>query len=397
MEMVNLVSKLLLTERGDSRRRSGHLRLRSDSFDLSSLSSENGEIVDLVTREGEFRGRGFLSRERSSVRVISESKVKVDFNFYRDRINASLTRRRRILGETRSYRLIHSDADFLPGLVVDRFGKHLIVQERHPTIEEHRDWILEALEELISPKSIYLRNDLAARKQHGLDRHRGLLRGEPVPDRVRVQRDPFEVLADLKRGQKTGYFLDQRENRQAFERYVSGEGLDCFSYTGGWGLHALNGGARHVTFVDQSEEALSLLRENLNRNGWESRAEIIRDDGFDVLNRKARNKDSYDFIVLDPPSFAQTPSRLDQAERGYKEINLRSMRMLKDEGVLATSSCSAPVSRDKFVKILRESASDAHTACRILEERGQPPDHPWLTDVPATRYLKCLICEISLR
>jgi 23S rRNA (cytosine1962-C5)-methyltransferase len=149
--------------------------------------------------------------------------------------------------------------------------------------------------------------------------------------------------------------------------------------------------------VDQSAEALSLLKENLSRNGWTSRGEIVEDDGFDVLNRRARSDQSYDFIVLDPPAFAKSNSRLDEAQRGYKEINMRSMRMLKDEGILATSSCSTPVSRKQFVKILRESASDAHTACRVLEERGQPPDHPWLTDVPATRYLKCFICEISLR
>jgi 23S rRNA (cytosine1962-C5)-methyltransferase len=392
-----VVSELKLTDRGDSRRRSGHLRLGPRDLAPESSTGRNGDVVDLLTEDGDFRGRGFFSREQPSVRVISESKVDVDLDYYRDRIGSALERRRRILDGVLSYRLVHSDADFLPGLVVDRYGDYLVVQERHPTVEDHRDKILKVLEELLSPRSIYARNDLAVRSQHGLDRHRGLLRGEPIPDRVRVRREPFEVLADLKNGQKTGYFLDQRENRQAFERYVRGERLDCFSYTGGWGLHALQGGADRVTFVDQSEDALSLLRENLRRNGWMDRAEIIEDDGFDVLNRMARDNRSYDFIALDPPSFARSSSQLDEARRGYKEVNLRSMRMVKDEGILATSSCSAPVSRETFVEIVRESASDAHTACRVLEERGQPPDHPWLTDVSATRYLKCLICEISLR
>lgn len=393
-----MAETLKLTEQGDSRRRSGDLWLNRGDVDESSSKPENGAVVDLLTEDGDFRGRGFYSSEtRTGFRLISESKVDVDDEFFRGRLERAFTRRKEVLGTVRSYRLVHSDADFLPGLVVDRYGDVLVTQFRHPTLEAHRREVVDALEEVVEPKSIYARNDVAVRERHDLERYKGLVRGEPVPDTVTVQRSPFRILADVKSGQKTGYYLDQRENRRAFERFAGGEGLDCFSYTGGWGLHALNAGAEHVTFVDQSEDALSLLREILRRNDWLDRAELVEDDAFDVLNRMSRENESFDFIALDPPAFARSRSQLDQARRGYKEANLRAMRMLKDRGILATSSCSAPVSRDGFVRIVRESASDAHTACRVLEERNQPPDHPWLPDLPSTLYLKCLICEISLR
>lgn len=393
-----MVGKLILTEKGDSRRRSGRLWLNRGDVKDSSSAVENGAVVDLVTEDGEFRGRGFYASEtRTAFRLISESKVDVDVEFYRERLERAFTRRRTVLGGVRSYRLVHSDADFLPGLVVDRYGDVLVTQLRHPTVENHQRTIVDALEQVVEPKSIYARNDVSVRERYGLDRYKGLLRGEPIPETVTVQRQPFRILADLKSGQKTGYYLDQRENRRAFERFVDGVGMDCFSYTGGWGLHALHAGAEHVTFVDQSAEALSLLREILRRNDWLARAELIEDDAFDVLNRRRRENQTFDFIALDPPAFARSRSQLDQAKRGYKEANLRAMRMLKDRGILATSSCSAPVSRDDFVTLVRESASDAHTACRVLEERNQPPDHPWLTDLPSSLYLKCLLCEISLR
>lgn len=393
-----MAETLKLTEQGDSRRRSGDLWLNRGDVDESSSKPGNGAVVDLLTEDGDFRGRGFYSSETGTAfRLISESKVDVDDEFFRDRLERAFTRRKEVLGTVRSYRLVHSDADFLPGLVVDRYGDVLVTQFRHPTLEAHRREVVDALEQVVEPKSIYARNDVAVRERHDLERYKGLVRGEPVPDTVTVQRSPFRILADVKSGQKTGYYLDQRENRRAFERFAGGEGLDCFSYTGGWGLHALNAGAEHVTFVDQSEDALSLLREILRRNDWLDRAELVEDDAFDVLNRMSRENESFDFIALDPPAFARSRSQLDQARRGYKEANLRAMRMLKDRGILATSSCSAPVSRDGFVRIVRESASDAHTACRVLEERNQPPDHPWLPDLPSTLYLKCLICEISLR
>ncbi len=162
-------------------------------------------------------------------------------------------------------------------------------------------------------------------------------------------------------------------------------------------MYALHAGARKVTFVDRSEDALDLLRENLRRNNWTGRSSILRGDAFDLLNEMNQENRTFDFASLDPPAFARHKSQLNNARRGYIEANLRAMRMVKEDGVLATSSCSAPVDRDMFVRIVRDSARDAHTACRIIEERNQPPDHPWLPEVPSTLYLSCLICEISLR
>lgn len=394
-----MASELLLTETGDSKRRSGKLLLESDDVRPANDSCENGAVVDLLTSDGDFRGRGFYSRNGSpAVRVISESKVSVDRNFFHSRLQRAARRRQELFQGETSYRLIHADADYLPGLVVDRYGERVVVQFRHPTIERHQDILVDSLNDILDIKSIYARNDFKAREYHGLDRYKGLLSGEPVPDRVRVQTSPFELIADLKSGQKTGHYLDQRENQRAFERFVNlGRGMDCFCYSGGWGLHALHAGAENVTFVDQSEHALELLGENLRRNDWMDRANIVQDNVFDLLNDYNQADERFDFIALDPPAFASTRSQLDEARRAYTEANLRAMRMVKDDGILATSSCSAPVERETFLEFVRKSARDAHTACRVLEERNQPPDHPWLPEIPSTRYLTCLICEISLR
>lgn len=394
-----MVAELKLTDRGDRRRRAGELWLdrrdvRDDTFDGS-----NGSVVDLTSPEGHFRGRGFYSAKSDvAVRIVSGSKATVDEQFFRDRIRAALQYRQRRCSDRMSYRVVHGDGDYLPGLVVDRYGEYLIVQFRHPTIENFRETIGDILEDELNPRSIYCRNDFHARKTMGLEQTSGRLRGEELPSVVTVQENPFTMMADLKEGQKTGHYLDQAFNRRAFGRYLTDEkGLDCFSYSGGWGLEALARGAGPVTFVDSSERALELVEENLRRNDWTDRADLVEADAFDYLNDRSEEGTECEFIVLDPPAFARRPESKDRALGGYKEINLRAMQILREGGLLASSSCSTPVTRNDFLGVIQSSADDAHVNCRVLEERSQGPDHPWLPKLPATLYLQSMICEISLR
>lgn len=388
-----MVRELRLTPRGDRRRREGRLRLgRGDVRD----DGEDGEVVDLLAPDGSFRGRGFYSRR--SVAVVSESKTTVDDDFFRRRIRRASRRRRRVLDDPRSYRVVHGTADLIPGLVVDRYGSVLVVQHRHPAIDRRKETILDVLVELFAPRSVYARNDLDLRSSLGLERSRGLMAGEELPDRVTVQEDPYRLVADLRGGQKTGFYLDQVSNRARFTRYVSDDevGLDCFSYSGGWGMAALQGGAGHVTFVDQSREALRLVRENAELNGWDDRIECVRANVLDFLSERVAEGDDPDFLVLDPPAFARSEDQLEEARRGYGKINREAMQLLKPGGTLATSSCTAPLTPEAFRRVLDKCAHDVHALFRVDEQRFQSPDHPWLVRVPRTRYLTCFLGEVRL-
>ncbi|MFB6346359.1 MAG: class I SAM-dependent rRNA methyltransferase [bacterium] len=393
-----MLTDLSLTERGDKRRRSGDLWLNRGDVDDDSGDLPSGSVVDLLSPDGHFRGRGFYNARSSvAVRVVSDAKVSIDESFFGKRIQSAMEYRENRCSGLRSFRVVHGDGDYLPGLVVDCYGEYLVVQFRHPTVEEFESTIADVLEQEFSPRSIYCRNDFEARQEMGLDSYSKLLRGEEVPDRVPVLDDPFSIVADLKNGQKTGFYLDQNFNRRAFADYINdGRGIDCFSYSGGWGLTALDRGADHVTFVDSSSAATDLVQENLRRNGWSESASIQEKDCFDYLNDRSEKGNTTDFIALDPPAFARNSSGKGRALKGYKEINLRAMQLLKEGGFLATNTCSAPVTRDDFIEVVRESADDAHVSCRVLEDRTQGPDHPWLPRIPRTLYLQSMICEISL-
>lgn len=392
-----MVRELRLTSRGDRRRREGALRL--DRRDVADDELENGAVVDLLAPDGSYRGRGFYSRGTGrSVVVVSESKTAVDEAFFRRRIRHAHRRRRRVLDGLRSYRVVHGTADLLPGLVVDRYGPVLVVQYRHPAIDRRGPTIRDVLMDLFDPRSIYARNDLDLRGSLGLERSRGLVCGEKLPDRVTVREEPYRLIADLRGGQKTGFYLDQARNRARFSSYVSGGdvGLDCFSYSGAWGMAALHGGAEHVLFVDQSRQALRLVEENAELNDWDDRVECVRADVLDFLSERASGEDHPDFVVLDPPSFAGSRDELQEAKRGYGKINREAMQLLKPGGTLATSSCTAPLEPEAFRRVLEKSAHDAHALFRVDEQRFQAPDHPWVTRAPRTRYLTCFLGEVRL-
>ncbi|MGM0380857.1 MAG: class I SAM-dependent rRNA methyltransferase [bacterium] len=388
--------QIILNESGICKRQQMKQRLFRSDIKNADGSPPDGAVVDLISESGDFYGRGFYSSESPiAVRMISRGKQQVDKKFFAARLQTALERRKNIFTDRSSMRVVNSAGDFLPGLIVDKFSDFLVTQFRNKAIASYGEIILDWLEEEFNPAGIYGRNDLAARGLEGLQKYSKTLRGRKPPSRVEVQREPYLVLTDIIQGQKTGYYLDQEFNRRRISKYSKNKTcLDCFSYAGGWGLSCLHGGAEKVVFVDNSERALDLVRENIRHNGWQNRAEVVCSDGFDYLNHTDRK---FDLIVLDPPSFAHSDEKLEAARRGYKEINLRAMNILKSSGgVLATSSCTSPVDEEIFTEILTASAHDAHVTLSIREQHTQPVDHPWLINLPSSHYLNCIFGEVHL-
>jgi 23S rRNA (cytosine1962-C5)-methyltransferase len=316
----------------------------------------------------------------------------VDESWFRTRIDRALAYRDSLAIDGDAYRLLHAEADGVPGLVVDRYGDYLVLQVGSAAVERRLGWVLDALEELRSPAGVLLRGDSAARKREDLDTAVRVLRGE-VPETVGVREGPVRYEANLWRGQKTGGFLDQRENHLAAGRYASGAGrvLDVFCYAGGFALHAARR-AREVEAVDSSGPALEAARSNAELNGLDN-ISFTRARAFDLLREHSDAGKGYDMVILDPPAFAKTRRDLPRARRAYKEINLRAMKLLNPSGILITCSCSYHLSRELFEDTLRSAAGDAGSTLRVREWRGQAADHPEILTIAETRYLKCAVLE----
>ncbi|HZY65960.1 MAG TPA: class I SAM-dependent rRNA methyltransferase [Rubrobacteraceae bacterium] len=278
----------------------------------------------------------------------------------------------------------------MPGLVVDRYGDYLVLQVGSAAVERRVEWVIRALQQLLAPAGILARNDFAARKKEGLDAGLRVLAGE-VPEYTVVREGAVRYRADLWRGQKTGGFLDQRENHLAAGYYAFGRVLDVFSYAGGFALHAAQK-AKTVEAVDSSGPALEAGRVNARLNGLEN-VSFTRSNAFDLLRKRSESGERYETIILDPPAFAKTKRELTGARRAYKEINLRAMKLLAPGGVLITCSCSYHFSREMVQETLRDAAVDAGRTLRVREWRGQSADHPEILTIPETRYLKCAVLE----
>ncbi|MBA2441078.1 MAG: class I SAM-dependent rRNA methyltransferase [Rubrobacter sp.] len=379
-------------KRGAARLRSGHPWVyRSD---VAEASGEAGDVVRVADRAGRSLGQAFYNpRSEISLRLVTRGEEPVDRAFVRSRIEEALAYRDSLSIDADAYRLLHAEADGLPGLVVDRYGPYLVLQVGSAAVERRLDWVLEALGELAGPEGVLLRGDVASRKREGLDTGVRVLAGE-VPESVVVREGPVRYRADLFGGQKTGAFLDQRENRAAAGGYASGRVLDVFSHTGGFALHAALGvpGGTSVEAVDSSGPALEAARANAALNGLEN-VTCTRANAFDLLRERSDAGERYGLVVLDPPAFARTRRDLPAARRAYKEINLRAMKLLEPGGVLFTCSCSYHFSRELMEETLREAASDAGRRARVLEWRGQSLDHPEILTVPETRYLKCAVLQ----
>ena len=336
------------------------------------------------------------SQIRSRVWTLIEAD-NINRSFLEKRVKAAIERRDGLKESenTDALRLIYGEVDGIPGLVVDQYANTLVMQILSAGAEKFRDEIIDILAELLKPDQIYERSDVEIRLLEGMHPREGLVWGKIMVHAITISENGLKYLVDVTEGQKTGFYIDQRRNRQkVFELAKDKQVLNCFCYTGGFTLNALAGGASNVTSVDSSGPALEQLKQNISLNGLdETKSEIIEGDVFTMLRKFRDQARSFDLIVLDPPKFAPTISQAEKASRAYKDINLLAIKLLKPGGILVTFSCSGGVSRDLFQKIVAGAALDANVDMRIIDQLSQSPDHPVLTSFPESFYLKGLICE----
>jgi len=379
--------RVVITDKGADRLRVGHPWVyRSD---IKSADATAGSVVRVVNEQGRFLGRAFYSdRSQISIRLVTHDDVPVDRTFLRDRILQAAKFREKVVANSNAFRLIYGEADRLPALIVDRYADYLVMQNLNQSTERLKTELVEILVELFSPRGILERNDPKVRLLEGLPQSISVLYGE-VPEEIELCQDGVTSVCDLRHGQKTGAFLDQRENHHAAASYASGEVLDCFCYQGGFALAAARN-AHHVEAIDLSAPAVSAAGRNAALNSL-SNISFNEANSFDLLKQFDEQSRRFDTIILDPPAFAKNKDSLEAAGRGYKEINLRALKLLRPGGYLITCSCSHHLSEAHFLQILAEASADAHRTVAIVERRTQAKDHPILLTVPETLYLKCLI------
>jgi len=376
-----------------SRLLGGHLWIFSNELAASPRGHEPGSLVEVCDSQGMFLGIGYINpNSLIAVRLLTRQREEISSDFFRRRIEEALRFRKLFLPDRVSCRLVYSEGDFLPGLIVDRYAGCLVVQLLTAGIERQKDLLLGLLDEMLSPEIIVLKNDSPNRTLEGLPLEKRTVSGGSCI--VQITEGGIKSEVDPLSGQKTGYFFDQVENRMAFSRLIGGgRGLDLFCYSGAWGL-LLAGKGAHVTFVDSSEAAIRQARRNAELNALSDKCSFLKADVFNFLTREIDSGNSYDFVVLDPPAFVKSKAKLKEGLRGYREINAHAMKITRKGGLLATSSCSHHVDRTAFLEMLHLAAKDAGRDVRVLELRSQGRDHPVLLSMPETEYLKCafLVC-----
>jgi 23S rRNA (cytosine1962-C5)-methyltransferase len=388
------VERVVVNRRGAARWRSGGGHPWIYRSDVVAPAPIQAGAVEVVEPGGALLGTALWSAaSQISLRMLSSRHVQVDDDFWRRRIRAAVAYRRTLDPNASAYRLVHAESDGLPSLIVDRYGEHLVVQLLSAGLEVFRAPIVDALIQECEPAGILARNDVPVRRLEQLEQHVELLHGS-VPEQVAVREAGIRYLAAPWTGQKTGAFLDQRENRERAGALAHGRALDCFSYHGSFALH-LAGGADHVTAIDSSAHALQRARTNVELNeGRAARIDCVEANVFDFLRAADAAGDRYHTIVLDPPAFAKRKDTVEGALRGYKELNLRALKLLEPGGTLCTFSCSFHVSSWLFRQMLEQAAADAGRPVRWLEWRGQAADHPELLQVPESTYLKGAVLQV---
>jgi 23S rRNA (cytosine1962-C5)-methyltransferase len=348
-----------------------------------------GDAVKVVDHRNQLVGVAhYSSTSQITLRLLSGKFEPIDRQFFLTRLRAALAHRERVVQNSDAYRLVFSEADLLPGLIVDHYGPYLVMQTLNQGMDRARSIIVDCLQEILSPQGILARNDASVRRLEDLPLEVATLAGE-IPERVHIQMNGLHLEADLLHGQKTGVYLDQRENYVAAARWARGRVLDCFTSTGGFALHTA-ATAESVEAVDSSAGALATAEANARANNIEN-ITFRQADVFEFLSGIDRR---YSTIVLDPPAFAKSRKAVDDAARGYKEINFRALRLLDPGGVLVTCSCSHHVSEAALYEVIAQAGLDAGKTLRVLERRTQASDHPILLTVPETLYLKCLVLEV---
>jgi 23S rRNA (cytosine1962-C5)-methyltransferase len=388
--------RLILRPGHDRRLRAGHPWIFSNEIDRIDGIPNGGDAVLVFSSRGDCLGTAYYNpHSLIAARLLSRKQETIDtVDFFRERLAAALDYRHRLYGDLNAVRLVHGEGDGLPGLVVDRYGEVLSVQFLTLGMEKRREQILLALRDLFAPAAIVARNDVGVRELEGLPQQVELLYGE-LPPQVLIDEHGLRFRVDVTGGQKTGHFLDQKENHLALRGRVEGKRvLDLFCYSGSWSVHAASFGAREVTGVDISAGALALAAENAGLNDLQSACSFVRADVFDLLRDWGRTGERFGTVILDPPAFVKSKKKLPEAIRGYLTINRRAMELVAPGGYLFTCSCSHHLQREIFLDLLRQAAAQAGRNARLLELRGQAFDHPVLLACPETDYLKCAVLQL---
>ncbi len=388
------MGKLIVNQKGRHRIEGGHPWVFASDIVHPDMDIVPGDVVDVYAEGNRFLGRGYYNpKSQISLRMLTRKDEPIDFAFIEARVKQAVDLRAR-LGVLHACRLINAESDFLPALIVDKFHDVLVMQTLSLGMEKLKPMVQEALMAIPGVKGIYERNDVPVRDLEGLEQNKGVLCGN-FETQVVIEENGIKLAVDIQNGQKTGYFLDQRENRAAIAPFVKGgKVLDCFCHIGSFSLHAARYGAVTVTGVDISEEAVKRATILAQLNGFESRCRFMVANAFDHLRALQADKEQYDTIILDPPAFAKNRDAVKSAARGYKDINLRAMKLLKPGGYLITCSCSHHMTLPLFLEMLGSAALDAGKTIRVIETRGQAKDHPHLLAAPETDYLKCVIAQV---
>ena len=371
----------------------GHPWVFRSDIDRVEKTANPGDVVDLHAARGKFLGRAYYNpASMITLRMLTREDEPIDRDFFYRRVQRAYDYRKAFC-DIDSCRLIYGESDFLPALIVDKFADVCVMQSLALGIDRYKDVLCDAIMDITGCRGIYQRDDVPVRELEGLPLETGFLRGE-FDTTVEMRENGIRFLVDVAHGQKTGFFLDQKENRASLAPIVRGrQVLDCFTHTGSFALHAAKFGAEHVTGVDISEDACAIARKNAELNEL-TNVDFVAENAFDLLRRCYDEKTHYDVIILDPPAFTKTRQAVEGALRGYKEINLRAMKILPPGGFLVTCSCSQHVSEQAFTEMLLNAARDAHRQVRIVEERTQGKDHPILLGAPETRYLKFFVLQV---
>jgi 23S rRNA (cytosine1962-C5)-methyltransferase len=380
----------------------GHPWVYQGSIDRLTKPAADGEVVQLKDHRQRFLGVGFYnSKSKIQVRVLDPERVSIDESFFEQRIRAALDLRRKHLPDATSFRVVNAESDFLSGLIIDKYEDVLVLQTSSLGMDQRKGLIVAILKKIFAPRAILERNEMASRKFEGLPDANGVLEGH-LEGELPIRINGLEFVVNLLGGHKTGYYLDQRVNYQLVAQFAKGAHvLDCFTFLGGFALHAARAGATHVHALDQSAEVIAAATTNAVRNGLAEKCSFTAANVFDWLKEETRTGPHekvvprFDLIILDPPSFTRNRASIPDALRGYKEIHLRAFKLLKRGGTLATFCCSHHIDAVTFQRIILEAAFDAHRLLRRVATYSQSPDHPILPAIPETEYLKGYAFELA--
>jgi 23S rRNA (cytosine1962-C5)-methyltransferase len=392
---------IFLKKSADSFIKRKHPWIFSGAVEKVEGNPSNGETVQILTSNNTFVGFGSYSpSSQIRVRILSfNPDEKIDSDFFRRKILASSDARKKIIDtlQTNAYRIINAESDGLPGLIVDQYSEFLVCQFLSSGSEFNKNIIVEILNEKFKPKGIFERSDVEVRIKENLQPEKGLLKGVIPDDLVEVKENGLRFLVDIKNGHKTGFYLDQRDNRKLVSEFSKGKSvLNCFSYTGGFSVYALAAGAEKITQVEASGSAIEISNQIFELNNLSSSSvENINGDVFEVLRKFRDERKTFDLIILDPPKFAESASQISKASRGYKDINLLAIKLLNPGGILFTFSCSGHISQELFQKIIAGAALDSGREVKIIKQLTQSADHPVALNFPEGLYLKGLVCSLE--